>query len=876
MKLGVRRLVVAASSLALVAGGLAASAVSAQAATPPYEPDPGSIGSIAFYNAAGAVVTSGSVNDTPFASYVLASHAGRAGDTKATVFGYLPKNGVPSGSWAGESLTASTTYPNAAAPAPLNTSALPLASLTATDSTLAQLVEDFPNTAVDAYQGLYQIRLKTSGTGQPPDATYDSADIFISGTTWTQVYPAVVTQSTTTALAVTPASPQPVGATLTLKATVTPSGAAGSVQFKDGATNLGAPVPVSGGIAQTTNSTLAAGTHSLTAVFTPTDSGAFTASTSSAVSYTLTAPATTTSTALAVTPASPQPVGATLTLKATVTPSGAVGSVQFKDGVTNIGAAVAVSGGIAQTTNSTLAAGVHSLTAVFTPTNSALFTTSTSPAVSYTLTSPATTTTTVLAVTPASPVALGTNVTLKATVSPGTAVGSVQFFDGVNTLGGPVTVSGGIAQFSTTALTGGVHSLTAKFTPTDSGAFTQSTSTAVSYTVTSPATTTTTALTVTPASPVTFGTVVTLLAALTPADAAGTVKFFDGATQVGATTAVASGAAQITTSTLGAGAHSLTAQFTPTNAALFTASTSAASSLQVNAATTTTTLTVTPASPATEGATVTLKATLSPTAATGTVQFKDGGANLGSPVTTSAGIATLATTTLAVGSHTLSATYTPGNANFTGSTSADVTYVVNVSVAVPTTLISHVSPTSVTYGTAVVVSGTLRRTSDSAAVAGASVVVQSKAPSAATWSNLTTVHTSATGAWTATTAPPANRSYRAVFAGNADNLASTSAAVSVVVAPKVTLKKFKHSVSLGTKVKFKGHVSPNLAGQAVLLQRFSHGTWVTIKTKALSSESKFSIGYKTKSRHDFKWRVVLPAHGDYGTGVSHKRKLKVT
>ena len=199
-----------------------------------------------------------------------ASHAGRAGDTRATLFGYLPKNGIASGAWTGEALTASTTYPNAAAPAPLGSSALPLVTLTSGDSTLASLISDLPNTATDAYQGLYQIRVKTSGVGQPPDATYDSADILVTGSTWAQVYPAVA-QSTTTALTVTPASPQIAGTTVTLKATVTPSGAAGSVQFKDGATNIGAAVAVAGGIAQTTTAALAAGAHSLTAVFTPTD-----------------------------------------------------------------------------------------------------------------------------------------------------------------------------------------------------------------------------------------------------------------------------------------------------------------------------------------------------------------------------------------------------------------------------------------------------------------------------------------------------------------------------------------------------------------------------------------------------------------------------
>jgi hypothetical protein len=62
---------------------------------------------------------------------------------------------------------------------------------------------------------------------------------------------------------------------------VVPFTAAGTVQFKDGTTDIGAPVPVSFGSAFVLTSTLAKGDHTLTAVFTPTDSAAFGPSTSS-------------------------------------------------------------------------------------------------------------------------------------------------------------------------------------------------------------------------------------------------------------------------------------------------------------------------------------------------------------------------------------------------------------------------------------------------------------------------------------------------------------------------------------------------------------------------------------------------------------------
>ena len=71
---------------------------------------------------------------------------------------------------------------------------------------------------------------------------------------------------------------------------------------------------------------------------------------------------------------------------------------------------------------------------------------------------------------------------------------------------------------------------------------------------------------------------VPLSAAVAPASAAGTVEFFDGATSI-ATASVASGTASANATFTTAGAHSITAKFTPADAAAFVASTSAASTV---------------------------------------------------------------------------------------------------------------------------------------------------------------------------------------------------------------------------------------------------------------------------------------------------------
>ena len=176
---------VTAAVIVAVPGGAAAPA------TPPYEPlpNPPVVGSLKFFNAAGTEIFGGKVDDAPFASYVQSSTPGRSGDNKATLFGYLPKNGVSYDAWSGQALTASPRYPNASAPGALATSTLPVVTVSEFDYKLTDLVAAFPNSATDAYQGLYQLRVKTSGPGIGLNTSYSVADIKVSGSTWSVVYP---------------------------------------------------------------------------------------------------------------------------------------------------------------------------------------------------------------------------------------------------------------------------------------------------------------------------------------------------------------------------------------------------------------------------------------------------------------------------------------------------------------------------------------------------------------------------------------------------------------------------------------------------------------------------------------------------------------
>ncbi len=219
----------------------------------------------------------------------------------------------------------------------------------------------------------------------------DSFSLVVQGTFTTAVYFTDATHftstdpnqpvSTTTSLAVTPASPVTAGDPVTLTATVTPASAGGTVQFKDGGVNLGAPVAVNGGTATFSTSTLTVGSHSLTAEFTgaaPNIGG----SASSAVAYDVAArQATQTTTALAVTPSGTATQYQPVTLNANVTPGAAAGAIQFTDNGANLGNPVPLTGGAASLNTSTLAVGAHSFTAKFVPTDAAVFLPSESGAV---------------------------------------------------------------------------------------------------------------------------------------------------------------------------------------------------------------------------------------------------------------------------------------------------------------------------------------------------------------------------------------------------------------------------------------------------------------------------------------------------------------
>jgi hypothetical protein len=450
----------------------------------------------------------------------------------------------------------------------------------------------------------------------------------------------------------------------------------GTVTFYDGANTLGTATLISGS-GQFATSALIPGTHSITAVYS--GDGTFDSSISPILTQTVNKGVSSTTTSLTVTPNPSQyyqPVAltATVTSAAGAIPSGIVNFVQ--NGTTTIGT-VGLTSGTATLSITTQSVGMHSFTAVYP--GSTDFSSSPSAAVNLTVNQAPTTTT---LTSTANPSSSGQAVTFTATITGefgGLPGGTVTFKDGTTTIG-TITVSATTqqAQLTTSTLSVGTHNITAAYS--GSPAFTATTSAILTQTVNKGVSSTATSLTVTP-NPSQYYQPVTLTATVTSAAGAipsGIVNFVqNGTTTIGTVGLNSKGTATLSITTQIVGLHSLTAAYPgSTN---FGASPSPAVNLTVNQAPTTTTLTSTP-NPSTSGQTVTFTAAVtgqyggSPNAA---VIFTDGTTTIGSStVSITTHQAQLVTSTLAVGTHNITATYSESS-SFTASASAVVMQVVN-------------------------------------------------------------------------------------------------------------------------------------------------------------------------------------------------------
>ncbi|MBI5216620.1 MAG: Ig-like domain repeat protein [Ignavibacteriae bacterium] len=366
-----------------------------------------------------------------------------------------------------------------------------------------------------------------------------------------------VNKANTTTSVQSNVNPSVFGQSVTFTATVTASspGAGtptGSVEFFDGATSLGTAT-LSGGTGSVSTSSLSTGSHSITVVYN--SDGNFNTSSSSSLIQTVNKANSSTSVQSSV---NPSVFGQSVTFTATIsasspgagTPSG---SVEFFDGATSLGT-VTLSSGSASVSTSSLSTGSHSITVVFNGDGN--FNTSTSSALNQTV-SKANTATSL--VSNQNPSVFGQSVTFTATVtatSPGagTPTGSVEFFDGVTSLG-TSTLSGGSASLSTSTLSTSSHSITAVYSSDVN--FNASTSPALTQTVNRASSTSSVSSNLNPS---VYGQSVTFTATVSPSTATGSMEFFVDNVSIG-TGSITAGSASLSTSLLTAGSHAVRAQY---------------------------------------------------------------------------------------------------------------------------------------------------------------------------------------------------------------------------------------------------------------------------------------------------------------------------
>ncbi len=453
----------------------------------------------------------------------------------------------------------------------------------------------------------------------------------------------------------------------------------GNVTFSDGSTVVGTTSLDANGKGNVTLNSLSVGTHSITASYTG-DSN-FSGSTSATVSEVISKAST--STTLATAP-NPSTVGQSVTLSATVAVPGngaiPAGSVTFSDGPAALGTVALDNTGKATLSVSSLSFGTHSIVASYT--GNADFVASSSNQASQVVNKAPTTT--ALATTP-NPSTFGQTITLIATIAPSTGAsgvpsGTVAFSDGTVALGTSAVDNSGKATLVVSSLSVGGHSLLASYS--GDGTFSASVSSPVSETVSKSASS---IVLVSSPNPSVFGQPVTLTVTVTGASPgagtpSGTVTFVDGSSTIGTTSLDQNGKATFTVGTLSVGSHTLGAAYAG-NSNFNPSAVSGPSDVTqvVNQSNTATALSSSP-NPSVFGQPITLTSTVTPAGGggipSGTVTFQDGSMVLGAIPLDSNGSAVLSLSTLAVGSHSITASYS-GSAGYLASRSATTAQVVS-------------------------------------------------------------------------------------------------------------------------------------------------------------------------------------------------------
>ena len=484
-------------------------------------------------------------------------------------------------------------------------------------------------------------------------ATYSGISTFASSSSTPLVL--IVEAGTTVTSLASITNPSVGGSPLTLTAVVSGNTTmpTGNVTLLDGLTPLGTAVLSHTGLAafQLPGSTLAVGVHNLVALYSgdTLNNGSNSSALVQTVSLALTI-------ATVKSSLSPAPQGAPVILTATLTSSGGTptGTVEFVDGTTNLGTSNLGSSGVTTLTTAVLSVGAHSITARYS--GDALDATSVSAAFSQVIVPAAST---IAFTSSANPSLSGSSLTLSVLVR-GTGsqpVGAITLMEGSITLATQPMDQSGLASFSNTNFSIGVHNLMALYTgdadhAPNNAALTLRIVQGTSTTLNS-------------SSPLAVaGTMVKLTAAVAGRNnqpLTGTVQFKDGPTVIASVSVDVSGTAVFDSSNLSIGSHSISATYSGDLLDQASASNSMVEIISIASSSTTLT---TSANPSFAGANLNLVASVTGNGIvpTGQITFLDAGSVLGVTRLDTSGSASLALSAFAPGNHNLIASYS-GDSN---------------------------------------------------------------------------------------------------------------------------------------------------------------------------------------------------------------------
>ncbi|MDI9849627.1 Ig-like domain repeat protein, partial [Rhodoblastus sp. 17X3] len=374
------------------------------------------------------------------------------------------------------------------------------------------------------------------------------------------------------------------------------------------------------------------------------------------------------------------------------------------------------------------------------------------------------------------------------------------------------SLAGGVATFSTSALTTGNHTITASYA--GDGNFNGGTGSLAGNPQVVNKGNVSTTLTASQ-NPAGLGQSVTLtvtIAAISPATGTptGAVTFLDGGAAIG-TGALTGGTASLTTSSLAVGNHTITISYGGDGK--FNAGTGSLAGNPLVVGKGAATVGVTSSLPsASSGQTVTFTATVSAVAPasgtpTGAVTFLDGGAPIGAG-SLAGGIATISTAALAPGSHTITASYA-GDSNFGAAAGAlSGSQVVNQGGS-QVAVVANPSPA--TAGKSVTLTATVTASGGAVGLPTGTVAFTDGATSLGAAALSGGVATLVIPSFTA-----GAHTITATYAGNANFVASTGSVVETVnkAGSSVTLN-VNGSATIGQAVPIRANITPATATGAV-------------------------------------------------------------